>query len=103
MCKDRIIELYERRARAYDRDRSRSLQERAWLDRFLAHVRPGGTILDLGCGMGEAIGSYQGEPLYRASLGPAEYEGLLAANGFAVRSCRGRPSMRGAHRLARDP
>ncbi len=156
-----------------------------WLDRFLRHVRPGGTVLDVGCGMGEplaryviergfdvvgvdaspsmiercrarfptsewivadmrefesgqrfdgllawdslfhlsmddqrgmfprfaslarggaplmftsgpeegeAVGSYCEEPLYHASLGPEEYERLLAANGFGV----------GAH-VAEDP
>ena len=174
---DRIVGLYERHARAYAHGRSDSLQERAWLDRFLAHVRPGGVVLDLGCGggepvaryvvdrglgvfgvdaspsmielfrerlpgaewrvgdmrtlalgrrfagilawdsffhldrdaqrrmfprfaahaedgaplmfssgprEGEAIGSFQGEPLYHASLGAPEYEDLLAANGFRV-------------------
>ena len=58
MCKDAVIDLYERHAPTYDRDRSRSLQERMWLDRFLVHVRPGGTVLDLGCGMGEPIARY---------------------------------------------
>jgi SAM-dependent methyltransferase len=53
-----IIGLYERHAHAFDRDRSRELQERAWLDRFLAQVRPGGTVLDIGCGMGEPIARY---------------------------------------------
>lgn len=33
---------------------------------------------------GEAIGSYHGEPLYHASLDPAEYKALLAAHDFAV-------------------
>jgi SAM-dependent methyltransferase len=171
--------LYERHAAAYDRDRGRYLQERAWLDRFLAHVPERGTILDVGCGMGEPlaryfidrgfavfgvdaspamialcrarfpesewlvadmrslelsrrfdgilawdstfhlcgddqramiprfaahaaegapllftsgtedgerIGSYQGEPLYHASLAPEEYSRLMAATGFTVRS-----------------
>jgi 2-polyprenyl-3-methyl-5-hydroxy-6-metoxy-1,4-benzoquinol methylase len=179
MCRDLVIDLYERHSRAYDRDRSRSLHERTWLDRFLVHVRPGGTVLDVGCGMGEpiarylidrgfrvvgvdaspsmielcrtrfpdsdwlladmreleigrrfegilawdsffhlgmddqrgmfrrfaahaqpgapllftsgpaegeAIGACVEEPLYHASLGPAEYERLLATNGFAVRA-----------------
>jgi SAM-dependent methyltransferase len=53
-----IIPLYERHAQAYDRDRARSLQERAWLDSFLAAVPPSGTVLDLGCGMGEPIAAY---------------------------------------------
>ena len=56
--KDTVIDLYERHARAYDRDRDRSLQERVWLDRFLTHVRPGGTVLDVGCGTGEPIARY---------------------------------------------
>lgn len=50
-----IIGLYERHASDYDRERSRRLQEREWLDRFLAYVPPGGTVLDVGCGMGEPI------------------------------------------------
>ncbi|MEX2285094.1 MAG: class I SAM-dependent methyltransferase [Gemmatimonadota bacterium] len=58
MTGETIIELYERRAREYDSDRSRSLQERDWLDRFLRFVPPSGTVLDLGCGMGEPIGRY---------------------------------------------
>ncbi|MGP0591008.1 class I SAM-dependent methyltransferase [Nitrospira sp. T9] len=179
MCKDAVIDLYERHVLAYDRDRSRLLQECIWLDRFLVHVRPGGTVLDLGCGMGEpiaryligrgfrvigmdtsasmialcrarfpdsewvvadmrqfeivrrfdgilawdsffhldmddqrkmfprfaknaqrgaplmftsgpaegeAIGTYGVEPLYHASLGPAEYEQQLLTNGFVVRA-----------------
>jgi trans-aconitate methyltransferase len=174
-----IIDLYERHARDFDRDRSRSLQERAWLDRFLDQVRPSGTVLDIGCGtgepiarycleagfrvvgidsspslitlcrarfphaewwvadmrevalnrrfdgllawdsffhlsaedqrgmfsrfarhahpgaplmftsgtsLGEAIGCYQGEPLYHASLDPSEYEHLLSTNGFSVQA-----------------
>jgi SAM-dependent methyltransferase len=54
----RIIALYERHAGAWDRLRARSLFERAWLDRFLGLVRPGGTVLDLGCGAGEPIAAY---------------------------------------------
>jgi hypothetical protein len=33
---------------------------------------------------GEAMGMYQGEPLYHASLDPDEYRALLAAYGFEV-------------------
>jgi SAM-dependent methyltransferase len=179
VCNDPVVDLYERHAHAYDHNRGRTLRERAWLDRFLSRAHPGGTILDLGCGMGEpigryliecgfavvgvdaspsmiercrgrfpesewlvadmrqvelgrrfdgilawdsffhlgmddqramfprfasyakvgaplmftsgpeegeAIGSYHEEPLYHASLGPAEYEKLLARNGFVVRA-----------------
>ena len=172
-----IIDLYDRHAADFDRDRGRSLWEKAWLDRFLAEVVPAGVVLDIGCGMaepiaryiiqagfrvvgidsspsmidmcrarfpehewivadlrqaelarrfdallawdsffhltmddqrgmfrrfaaharpgaplmftsgpshGEAIGSYRNEPLYHASLNPAEYEQLLLQNGFSV-------------------
>ena len=65
MCNEDIIELYERHARDFDRDRSRSLQEQAWLDRFLGHVRPSGTVLDIGCGMAEPIARYVIEAGFR--------------------------------------
>jgi SAM-dependent methyltransferase len=180
MSKEAIIDLYERHAHEYDRDRGHSLQgERAWLDQCLLCVPAGGAVLDVGCGTGapiaayilqrgfrvvgvdaspsmiqmcrsrfpegewvlqdmralelgrcfdailawdsffhlgmeeqramfprfaahalpsapllftsgpregEAIGSYCGEPLYHASLDPAEYRRLLSANGYAVRA-----------------
>jgi SAM-dependent methyltransferase len=171
----RIPDLYERHAGAFDRLRGRSLFERGWLDRFIAHLPAERTVLDLGCGTGEpiaqhligrgctvtgvdssaslialcrarlpdqdwhvadmrdlalgqsfagviawdsffhltaddqrnmfavfaahagkgavlmftsgpaageAIGTFEGEPLYHASLDPAEYRELLGANGF---------------------
>jgi SAM-dependent methyltransferase len=53
-----IIGLYERHARDFDRDRERSLVEKRWLDRFLALLPPGGSVLDLGCGTGEPIARY---------------------------------------------
>lgn len=55
---DQIVSLYERHAGAYDRLRGRGLFEKAWLDHFLALVPHGGTVLDLGCGMGEPIARY---------------------------------------------
>lgn len=55
---ERIIGLYERYAHDFDRERGRSLQERHWLDRFLSHVSPGGTVLDVGCGSAEPIARY---------------------------------------------
>lgn len=55
---DRIIGLYEDNAAAWDRMRGRDLHEALWLDRFLGHVPAGGSILDIGCGMGEPIARY---------------------------------------------
>ena len=172
----RVIGLYEDNAAAWDRRRGRDLHEAAWLERFAARLPERGTVLDIGCGMGEpvarwfiergyrvtgidsapsliamakerfpgeewivtdmraldigrrfdgllvwhsffhltpadqrpmfarfaahaapgaplmftsgpehgeAIGEWMGEPLYHGSLAPADYEGLLGANGFA--------------------
>lgn len=52
------IDLYSRRAQDFDADRTKTLFERPWLDAFLKHVPPGGTVLDLGCGSGEPIAEY---------------------------------------------
>ncbi|MBS0223913.1 MAG: class I SAM-dependent methyltransferase [Proteobacteria bacterium] len=56
---DRVVDLYDRHAASWDHDRRRDLViERAWLDRLLALVRPGGALLDLGCATGEPIARY---------------------------------------------
>lgn len=55
---DTIIPLYQRHAQAYDRLRGRSLFEKPWLDAFAALLPAGGSILDIGCGMGEPIARY---------------------------------------------
>ncbi len=54
----RIIDLYERHARAFDADRGRSLFERGWLDRFREVMGPDAAVLDLGCGAGEPMARY---------------------------------------------
>lgn len=54
----RIVGLYERHAANWDRDRGKSLFEKAWLDRFLELVPSGAALLDLGCGSGEPIARY---------------------------------------------
>lgn len=70
---DGIIDLYSRRALDWDRDRSKTLIEKAWLDAFLAHVPATGSILDLGCGSGDPIARYlieQGRALTGVDAAP---------------------------------
>jgi SAM-dependent methyltransferase len=55
---ERIIGLYQRHADRWDRERGRDLFEKPWLDRFLALLQPGASILDLGCGSAEPIARY---------------------------------------------
>ena len=55
---ERIIGLYERHAEEWDRERGRSLFEKAWLDRFLALLPQRASILDIGCGSAEPIARY---------------------------------------------
>lgn len=52
-----ILTTYDRIARGYARSRDRTLFERGWLDRMLAHA-PGRQVLDLGCGTGLPIARY---------------------------------------------
>jgi len=54
----KIIDLYERHATDWDKDRERCLFEKPWLDRFLSLIPPGGSILDMGCGSGEPIARF---------------------------------------------
>jgi len=52
---------------------------------FRQHAAPHAALMfTSGPAHGEAIGSYQGEPLYHASLDATEYRALLNANGFEV-------------------
>jgi SAM-dependent methyltransferase len=52
---------------------------------FRAHAAPEAALMfTSGPRHGEAIGSFGGEPLYHASLDPAEYLSLLDRNGFRV-------------------
>ncbi|MEH2626728.1 SAM-dependent methyltransferase [Bradyrhizobium sp. AZCC 1719] len=52
---------------------------------FRAHAAPDAALMfTSGPAHGEAIGSFGGEPLYHASLDPAEYRSLLDRNGFRV-------------------
>ena len=59
--------------------------QRAMFPIFRRHAAPdAGLIFTSGPRHGEAIGSYQGEPLYHASLAPDEYRARLDENGFDV-------------------
>lgn len=59
--------------------------QRAMFAVFRDHAEPGAALMfTSGPAAGEAIGSYQGEALYHASLATAEYETLLAAHGFST-------------------
>ena len=52
---------------------------------FRQHAAEGAALLfTSGPGHSEAIGTFEGEPLYHASLAPEEYRRLLSENGFAV-------------------
>jgi len=53
-----VWRLYERFARAFDRDRGRALVERGYLDEMLGHLGERPALLDLGCGSGEPIARY---------------------------------------------
>jgi SAM-dependent methyltransferase len=75
MPSDIIIPLYDRHAQAYDRQRGRSLFEKSWLDAFAALLPDGGSVLDIGCGMGEPIARH------------------LIARGFAVTGIDSSPTL----------
>lgn len=52
---------------------------------FAAHAAPGAALIfTSGPAEGEAIGSFEGEPLYHGSLGPDEYRARLDESGFDV-------------------
>lgn len=59
--------------------------QRAMFAVFQRHAAPGAALMfTSGPSDGEAIGTFEGEPLYHASLDPDEYRSLLAHHGFAV-------------------
>jgi SAM-dependent methyltransferase len=59
--------------------------QRPMFDIFRAHAAPHDALMfTSGTVHGEAIGTFQGEPLYHGSLDTAEYRSLLHQNGFAV-------------------
>ncbi len=59
--------------------------QRAMFRIFGDHAEPDAALMfTSGPAAGEAIGAYQGEALYHASLDATEYQTLLAAHGFSV-------------------
>lgn len=58
MTPENILPTYERVANGFTRSRDKSLFERKWLDRMLAHTPPPRRVLDLGCGPGNPIALY---------------------------------------------
>jgi SAM-dependent methyltransferase len=59
---DRIIEHYERHARAWDADRRMAeWNDKPWHERFVAALPSAASILDLGCGSGVPIAQYMAE------------------------------------------
>jgi trans-aconitate methyltransferase len=74
------------------------VDQRQMFQRFRSHAAPGAALMfTSGPSHGEVVGRLEGEPLYHASLGAAEYRQLLEEQGFAVvanvvedQSCYGR-------------
>ena len=59
--------------------------QRPMFARFAAHAKPGAALMfTSGPEAGEVIATWQGEPLYHASLDPEEYQALLRKSGFAI-------------------
>lgn len=59
--------------------------QRAMFSIFARHAAPGaGLMFTTGPAEGIALGEFQGEALFHASLSPAEYRSLLRGQGFVV-------------------
>ncbi|ORX02768.1 class I SAM-dependent DNA methyltransferase [Mycobacterium szulgai] len=58
---DRVIDIYERNADAWSRDRGDDVPEKDWLKRFLALLPGRPTVLDVGCGSGAPIARHLAE------------------------------------------
>jgi SAM-dependent methyltransferase len=59
--------------------------QRRMFPTFAAHAAANALLMfNTGPLHGEGIGEYRGDPLYHASLSPAEYQALAASHGFVV-------------------
>ena len=64
--------------------------QRQTLGRMAAHLAPGGALLvTVGPKEGEATGEVGGEPVYHASLSPAQYVACLEDHGMRLTGFRG--------------
>ena len=72
---DRIIDLYQRKARDWIESRARTrLTEKPWLDRFRTLLPAAAPILDIGCGSAEPMAAYLiklGHPVVGVDSSPA--------------------------------
>ncbi len=60
-------------------------EQRRMFPRFAAHAQEDAVLMfTSGTSNGEAIGTFEGQPLYHSSLAPEEYRTLLSDNGFDV-------------------
>ncbi|HUB13650.1 MAG TPA: class I SAM-dependent methyltransferase [Acetobacteraceae bacterium] len=65
---DRIIDHYERHARAWDSDRRMAAwNDKPWHDRFGALLRRAASVLDLGCGSGSPVAQHLVERGFRVT------------------------------------
>lgn len=72
--------------------------QRRMLPVFRLHAVPRAALMfTSGPAHGEAIGAFEGEPLYHASLDPEEYRALLDAAGFEVVAHRSEDPDCGGH------
>lgn len=56
--KENVFEVYDQIYDFFDKYRTRELTEKHYLDQIIKQIKPGGSVLDLGCGMGEPIARY---------------------------------------------
>jgi SAM-dependent methyltransferase len=65
---NRIIDHYERHARAWDADRRMAgWNDKSWHDRFIATLPGAANVLDLGCGAGSPVAQYMAERGFRVT------------------------------------
>lgn len=72
--------------------------QRAMFAVFARHSHPGSALMfTSGPGDGIAMGEFEGEPLFHASLAPEAYRALLAEHGFTVLEMRAEDPQCGGH------